>query len=114
MVAAQNIGIDKFTVATSVAIDTIAQGEVMNQLQYAIAKVFEDIADENTDAKAPRTVSLKLEFKSSDQRSFCKGKAVVKASNYPNGKPIEFELNMHRTANSISVSETYVEQGSIV
>ena len=109
----QNIPIDKFTVATSVSIDTLAQGEIMDQLQYAIAKVFEDIADENTDAKAARTVSVKLEFKPTEQRSFCQGKATVKSSNYPNGKPIKFELNMHRTASSISASETYVEQGSL-
>ena len=109
----ESIGVDRFNVATSVNIETLAQGAVIDQFQYAFAKLLEDIADENTSARATRKVSIAIEVKPSEQRSHAFGKAVVKSSTYPNGKPIKFELHLHRTGNSISASEAYVEQGAL-
>ena len=106
-----NLAIDRFTVATPITLESLAQGQVMDQFQWCFAKVLEDIADENTTADVARSIDIKIVIKPSVQRSHANGKATVKCSSYPNGRAIEFELNLHRTANSISASETYVEQG---
>lgn len=48
---------------------TIARGEIISQANYQLEKAIENCLDPNTDAKAPRTVTVKITLKPDAKRT---------------------------------------------
>lgn len=65
------------------ALDTLAAGSVLERIQGAIQEVAENIRDLDTDPKAKRSVTLKLEFRPSADRENVELRSHVKVALAP-------------------------------
>lgn len=64
-------------------IRTVNNGGVVEAVNFALAKVADNIADVNTPPDKPRTVTLKITFKPDESRTLIAAKAVVTTSLQP-------------------------------
>lgn len=69
--------------SSPLGIRTVNNGGVVEAVNFALAKVADNIADVNTPPDKPRTVTLKITFKPDESRTLIASKAVVTTSLQP-------------------------------
>ena len=71
--------------------ETLACGGVLERLQDEFDKVLANIADPNTEAKKPRTVTLKITIKPNEQRNLADMSILTSSSLQPSA-PLETSI----------------------
>jgi len=59
---------EEYKTVISAGIETLAHGDIVAQLDRVIGQAIENCVDPNTDPKAARTITLKIQLKSNEKR----------------------------------------------